>query len=451
MKTVLLIACTCLTFQLSGQGIHFQEITLDEALRQAGEQEKLVFIDCYTSWCGPCKHMANVEFPKEQAGAFFNPRFVNVKFDMERGEGMAIAARFAVNIFPTFLILRPDGSELNRVIGAVAIEPFIEKVDAAIAPRNSLPAMIEEHAAGTMGKERMTEFIFVLKNAYRDSLAAVVTDDLMGHLTDAEKISPEYWPIFKNQKINSKHFLFLLDHLADFERVVGKEEVATLVKGFRGLDHYLATSQSYREGNRDKRFLLDHAQALSFSPLKAREIAGELLHALSRKEKADTTYWPIFHLLTFSEWGTEPFNYLLARRADFYRTKGQHAVDGKIHHCYVHKVMMIVKGYDKGTTDADFDRMEREARRYRLDGVVPLVAMTRAYQHRDAPRLLEACRAAFPLFDDNLALNIAQPLVNFLKTNLPASRQADLRQLVSDMSARVKSDTVKGLLSRLIA
>ena len=44
-------------------------------------------MDCYTSWCGPCKYMTGTIFPQEKAGEFFNPKFVCVKFDMEKGEG----------------------------------------------------------------------------------------------------------------------------------------------------------------------------------------------------------------------------------------------------------------------------------------------------------------------------------------------------------------------------
>ena len=46
-----------------------------------------VFMDCYTSWCGPCKMMIQDVFSQEDVGQFMNTRFVNVKLDMEKGEG----------------------------------------------------------------------------------------------------------------------------------------------------------------------------------------------------------------------------------------------------------------------------------------------------------------------------------------------------------------------------
>ncbi|MDE5610835.1 MAG: thioredoxin family protein, partial [Odoribacter sp.] len=69
------------------EGVNFRNITLEEAQEQAKAENKLVFMDCYTSWCGPCKNMTEKVFPQKAAGDYFNPRFVCVKYDMEKGAG----------------------------------------------------------------------------------------------------------------------------------------------------------------------------------------------------------------------------------------------------------------------------------------------------------------------------------------------------------------------------
>ena len=85
-KINLLIALLWVQIAVFAQeGVNFRSLSFDEALAQAKTEGKLVFVDCYTEWCGPCKNMTNNVFPRKAAGDYFNPRFVSVKYDMEIG------------------------------------------------------------------------------------------------------------------------------------------------------------------------------------------------------------------------------------------------------------------------------------------------------------------------------------------------------------------------------
>ena len=117
---------TCV--QLFAQGVGFKSISLKEALEQAKTQGKMVFVDCYTTWCGPCKMMTEQVFPQKEAGDFFNTHFVNVKFDMEKGEGKELSTRFKIRAYPTFLLLEPDGTERYRIVGGGELEEFIGRL-----------------------------------------------------------------------------------------------------------------------------------------------------------------------------------------------------------------------------------------------------------------------------------------------------------------------------------
>ena len=103
-KIVLAVFMAAMALSLSAQ-INFREGGFAEALEAAKSENKLVFMDCYTSWCGPCKLMASKEFVQEKAGEYFNPRFVSVKIDMEEGEGVELRKRYDVNAYPTLLVL----------------------------------------------------------------------------------------------------------------------------------------------------------------------------------------------------------------------------------------------------------------------------------------------------------------------------------------------------------
>ena len=107
-KIVLAVFMAAMALSLSAQ-INFREGGFAEALEAAKSENKLVFMDCYTSWCGPCKLMASKEFVQEKAGEYFNPRFVSVKIDMEKGEGVELRKRYDVNAYPTLLVLIVKG------------------------------------------------------------------------------------------------------------------------------------------------------------------------------------------------------------------------------------------------------------------------------------------------------------------------------------------------------
>lgn len=110
------------------QGIKFEKGTFAEILAKAKAQKKLVFMDVYASWCGPCKRMVAEVFTQKKVGDYFNATFVNAKFDAEVGEGRTIAARYGVNAYPTFLLLNGDGKLVGKMVGGSPADEFIRQV-----------------------------------------------------------------------------------------------------------------------------------------------------------------------------------------------------------------------------------------------------------------------------------------------------------------------------------
>ncbi|WP_165784679.1 thioredoxin family protein [Solitalea longa] len=94
------------------QGIEFEHTSWKEIVQKAKEQNKPIFVDVYTSWCGPCKAMASTVFTKPEIGEKFNKGFVNVKIDAEKGEGIAITKKYMVGSYPTYLFINPADESL---------------------------------------------------------------------------------------------------------------------------------------------------------------------------------------------------------------------------------------------------------------------------------------------------------------------------------------------------
>ncbi len=117
MKKILSITLLYAQFSFS-QGIQFFEGTFEDALSKAKSEGKLVFVDAFTIWCGPCKWLSREVFPDEELGAFYNKNFISIQLDMERGEGIEFSEKYAVRAFPTLIFFEANGKEIHRLIGA---------------------------------------------------------------------------------------------------------------------------------------------------------------------------------------------------------------------------------------------------------------------------------------------------------------------------------------------
>ncbi len=107
-------------------------------------ENKYIFIDCYATWCGPCKWMDKEIYPNNIAGQAINDRFLSIKvqFDTTKADNAIvkqwhsdaerIRQQFNVKAFPTLLFLSADGELLNKYVGSADVESFIQLVNQAL-------------------------------------------------------------------------------------------------------------------------------------------------------------------------------------------------------------------------------------------------------------------------------------------------------------------------------
>ena len=110
------------------EGVQFQDLIYEEALKKAGKEGKMVFMDCYTVWCGPCKMMNERVFTQKVVGDYFKKHFIPLKVDMEKGEGIALRKKFDVNAFPTMFILDAEGNIVGKLQGARDTDIFLKEL-----------------------------------------------------------------------------------------------------------------------------------------------------------------------------------------------------------------------------------------------------------------------------------------------------------------------------------
>src|ERR1035437_1394862 len=118
------------------QGIEFEHGTWKEVLQKAQQSNKPIFIDVYTSWCGPCKKMSKDIFPLTEVGKVYNANFICYQVDAEKGDGIEIAKKYEVKAYPTYLFLKYDGTLFSRSVGSMEAEKFIAISKTALADMN---------------------------------------------------------------------------------------------------------------------------------------------------------------------------------------------------------------------------------------------------------------------------------------------------------------------------
>jgi thiol:disulfide interchange protein len=108
---------------LFAQGPVKWEHDYQSALKRAKAEKKVIFMDLWTEWCGPCLHLQKNVFPTSEGQAALAKvvpfsALVQKKDGTPVAEGTRLSETFKLNAFPTMVILDGNGKELRRQVGA---------------------------------------------------------------------------------------------------------------------------------------------------------------------------------------------------------------------------------------------------------------------------------------------------------------------------------------------
>jgi len=112
--------------------IVFIENEWNAAVKKASAQKKYIFVDCYATWCGPCKMLKMRTFTNKKVADFFNKNFVNVSIDMEAGQGPMLAQQWRIQAYPTLIIFDENAKPVLGTMGFMSPDDLMRFAEQAL-------------------------------------------------------------------------------------------------------------------------------------------------------------------------------------------------------------------------------------------------------------------------------------------------------------------------------
>ena len=219
----LLTICLLLGNTSAAQGIEFFKGTWEEALVEAKKHDKIIFVDAYAVWCGPCKRMSNNVFPNDKVGTFYNKNFINMKLDMERGEGLKFRKKYPVSAFPTLFYIDYTGELVMKVKGAQDVAGFIKLGHNALNKIDRSGLFAEAYEKGDRDPELVYNYVKALNKAGKPSLK--IANEYIRSQKDLSTKENLRFILEAASEVDSRIFGLMIEHRQEIEAVVSKEQV----------------------------------------------------------------------------------------------------------------------------------------------------------------------------------------------------------------------------------
>jgi len=222
------LAClVALSASAQNREITFKDADWKTQLATAKKENKLIFFDAYTSWCGPCKMMAKDVFTKDSVADLFNNTFLNVKYDMEKGEGPALKDKFGVSAFPTYLFINGDGEVVHKIVGSMPAAEFMEEAGKALKPESTAFGLAKKFNNGDHSEATAVAYMEALEKAYEADKMGAVAKVYFDGLPKSALIEGNNWNLALKYLNNpsSQAFAYLYANKAELEKKYGADKV----------------------------------------------------------------------------------------------------------------------------------------------------------------------------------------------------------------------------------
>jgi thioredoxin-related protein len=248
IKTVLLLltlwtGVTSEAQEVSSEGIKWTNgLTWDQLKEKAKQENKYIFVDCYTTWCKPCKYMDKTVYSNDTVAVAMNQDFLSMKLQMDKSSNdneqikslystaNLFENEYHVNSYPTFLFFNPSGRLVHKDIGAKTVPRFVLLANEALDEGKQFYRRVDDYWKSSRDYSKTPELAKYARKIGDDSLSATLSDDYLNNYvfssTGVNEISKEslefVYSIYESISSSSKAFHFFYDHADTVDKITGR-------------------------------------------------------------------------------------------------------------------------------------------------------------------------------------------------------------------------------------
>ena len=225
-------------------GVHFEHNLSWAAVQaKAKAENKYIFMDCYTTWCGPCKYMSTTIFPMNETGTYLNDKFISVGVQLDTtardaddvkawyAAGHDIAEKYNVRAYPTYLIFAPDGHIIHRMVGSRRdAKSFIADLAGSFDSARQYYTLLDQYKHGRRDSAFLHKVAMACFNAYDLTAGKAIAEDWLATQSNLFSQDALYLQEAFTRTSSDKYFSTFTDHPAEVDAVLGPGFAAMKVR-----------------------------------------------------------------------------------------------------------------------------------------------------------------------------------------------------------------------------
>jgi len=258
-QSILLLLCLPLwLFGQETKGIHFESgLSWKQLQEKAKAENKYIFVDCYATWCVPCKTMDETIYPLKEVGDIFNQQFISVKIQMDKTnyddsaikkwyrDAGDLSRTYSIKSFPTYLFFSPDGRPVHKAVGTRTPDGFIVLAKDAQNPDKQYYNFLANFQPGKLDTSDMKGLARGLVKT-DEVLAGKIVDDYLKRIPESALTSEDNRVLMQQFRSNSKIQEIAVNYIKKLRgRQIVSPENFILIRTFKNQPAVMQIAQAY--------------------------------------------------------------------------------------------------------------------------------------------------------------------------------------------------------------